>query len=89
MTKTKELSYECEIFKTKVWMVPDITLWVTDVIIPFSMGSTPPSDDPLGIIEWTELGKTKSTNAFVFCHNNILDFRMQEMKGKYTYKLGT
>lgn len=51
MNKTKELSYECEIFKTKVWMVPDITLWVTDVIIPFSMGSTPPSDDPLGIIE--------------------------------------
>lgn len=51
MTKTKELSYECEIFKTKVWMVPDITLWVTDVIIPLSMGSTPPSDDPLGIIE--------------------------------------
>lgn len=27
--------------------------------------------DSSGVIEWTELGNTKHTNAFIFCHNKL------------------
>lgn len=49
--------------------LPDIIPCVRDVMISCSVGFVLAFVDPSGSIEWTELGNTKHTKAFIFCHD--------------------